>query len=221
VRVTVPEATQLTAAATFCDSGADTRRGRTRPGAWIAISIQAVGSCMPDASGRMYHGVMKFYIPGLDRVGKRRRCVGTYTPEVVALNETIDIAMDQGTGWVGSKAALFLTGGTPGDVYDVTITEDIPRDETDPERVIDVYEDPFRYRLTSYFVVPEVDGHVVFADFPAPPAYHQWFEVVSGSAALLMSGGARLPLDEGSKPIPLSSPKIQVTSGVYLTKGEI
>lgn len=219
--ITLSDATRLVPAATFCDSGADTRRGRTKPTAWISVSIRAVGMCTPDDNGRMLHAVMRFFIPGTQETGKRRRIVGKYTPEGVAVNETIDIAFDHGTGWIGSKASLFLRGGTNGDVYDVIIAESVPRDETDPDRVIDVYEDPFRFRLTSYFSVPDVDEHFTFVDFPTAPDYHQWFQVIEGTAELVMPAGVRLPLSSRSKKVPLSAPQIRVSSGIYVTKGEI
>ena len=195
----------------FCNSGADIKNG-TKPCAWIAVSIQAQGSCTPDANGHMLHGVMKFYIPGLQACGSRRRCLKQYAPDGVVVNETMDVAFDVGCGWIGSKAALFLRGGTPGDVYDVVVTEMVPRDECDIRRVIDVYEDPWRFRLTSYIAAA---GTV---PFPAPLPYHQWFYPIAGTAAV---GGVNLTtLGEAGK-IPLSSPAITVQTGIYVTGGAL
>lgn len=219
--ITLQDAHRATPAATLCDAGADTSRGRTKPGAWIAIAIRAIGTCTPDVNGRMLHAQMRFAIPGTQRAGKRRRIVDAWTPPGVTISSAIVVDFDHGTGWVGSKASVNLVGGTNGDQYDVTITEDVPRDETDPERAIDVYEDPFRFRLTSYFSVPDVDGHITFATFPTAPDYHQWFQVIEGTAALIMPAGIRLPLLASSGTVPLSSPQIRVSTGIYMTSGEI
>ena len=220
--ITVQDPTVDTPGPTLCDCGADTTRDRTKPGAWIAISIRAIGNCTPDDRGHMMHAVIKFAIPGTQRAGKRRRCVNAWTPDRVTINEPIEVAFDEGCGWVGTKAALFFRGGASGDQYDVTITEDVPRNECEPERVIDVYEDPFRFRLTSYFVVSDEAGYI---DFPAPLPYHQWFWVVQGAAQVLIPGAASaIPLSSSYGPagkIPLSAPRIQVSTGIYVTEGAL
>ena len=83
--------------------------------------------------------------------------------------------------------------------YDVTITEDVPRDECEPERVIDVYEDPFRFRLTS--LLPGKSDEAGYIDFPAPLPYHQWFWVVQGAAQVLIQGAASaIPLSTSYGP---------------------
>lgn len=224
MRFTVPATTQKTPAVTLCDAGADTRGGRTKPGAWVAVTIQAVGTCTPDANGRMLHAIMRFAIPGAQDC-KRRRNVQQYSPNGVGVNDAIEVEFDHGTGWIGTKAELFLTGGTAGDIYDVTITEDVPRDQTDPDRVIDVYEDAFQFRLTSYLVVPDPappappPGYTVL---PTPPAYHQWFYVVQGAAQLVL-GASRLPLTNHGPDarVALSAPQIEVSSGIYVTEGSL
>jgi hypothetical protein len=230
--IKLQDAHRVTAAATLCDAGADTSRGRTKPGAWIAVAIRAVQGaagpgtpCTPDALGRMLRARIKFFSPADEACCKRRRIVDTWRPEGSTPNFPIEVVFDHGTGWVGTKAGLYLEGGTDGDLYDVTIAQDVPRNERDPERVIDVYEDPFVFRLTTYIVT---DGGA-FVPFPEPPPYHQWFSVTQGAAQLAMPGGVFLPLTEsfsdygprGEGQIPLSAPQIQVSSGIYVTSGAI
>ncbi len=227
--IELQETHRATPAATLCDVGADTLRG-TKPAAWVAIAIKAIGTCTPDEFGRMLHARVRFAIPGAQVNGKRHRIVDTWTPPGVPVNSPIEVSLDHGTGWIGTKAAVYLVGGTNGDKYDVTISENIPRDVVgrdierdgvDFRRVVDVYEDPFRFRLTSYFVVPSPEGGGRgYVPFPEPPPYHQWFQVISGRAKLAMPDSAAIYLRRGAV-VPLSCPRISVSTGCYLTKGRL
>lgn len=219
-------------AATLCDAGADTRRALTRPAAWVPTAIQAIsnaagdGPCTPDAMGHMLHFLWELAAPGNVPGGKRRRPVDRYRPTGTAPNSPILVESDAACPWAGTFVTAYLLGGTQGDVYEVTMVEDVPRDlldrmgDTDAARLVDVYEDPFEVVLYSYFFAA---GDNPFVPFPALPAYHRWFEIVQGPAQLVGPAGLFVPLDATSPlPIvPLSAPQIQVKAGIYRTKGSV
>jgi hypothetical protein len=218
--ITLQDAYRSKAAITLCDMGADTLRGDTRPGAWVAVSIKSIGTCTPDAAGLMLHAQMNFANPTGQAKGKRRQLLGSWVPEGHKPNDPIVVSFDQGCGWVGTPASIWLVGGTNGDQYDVTISAFIPRDETDPERVIDVYEGPFKFRLTHYFVNDEEHP---LRDFPTNGpglAYHQWLKVKVGAATVTLPTGT-ITVPPGGGKLPLSAPPIQVSTGIYVTKGKV
>lgn len=236
--ITLEDSRDTTPAVTLCDAGADVAKG-SKAAAWISVAIRsrgakAGGPCLPDPlTGRMLHALIRFYIPGPEKPGKRSKVVDNWWPAESSADKPIDIAFDAGTVWVGSKAALFLRGGRTGDQYEVTIDEFVPRDIVDPElekakerakRIVDVFEDPFQARLTSYFLInPDENGGDAFVNFPDPPPYHQWFYVVQGSAVVTMPGDLSIPLSTSYGPggmIPLSAPQIRVGSGIYVTSRE-
>ena len=179
----------------------------------------------------MMHCLFRFARPD-EAKGKRREIAENFRPssassvpiEVGQGMPPIDIECDEGCFWVGTRCTLFWVGGTPNDIYEAQITENIPRDETNPSRLIDVEEPSFKFRLTSYFYLPgSVEVPVPFKNFPTPPHYYQWFEVVQGAARIVMPGsGAFVPIDASAgKPgrVPLSCPQIEVSTGVYRVLG--
>jgi hypothetical protein len=216
----------------LCASGADTTNAKTRPAAWINVSIQALGpngagGCTPDAKGRMMHCLFRFSSPAMARRGKRRRPLGGMWPTGATVNSTLDVECDGGSPadplafWIGTPCSLFWIGGTPGDQYEVEVSENVPRDQTEREKMIDVEEVPFVFQLTSYFFVTGEGSDWI--NFPTPPPYYDDFEVVQGAARLAGPGGRFLPLDNNSaKPrVRLSSPQIQIQPGIYNLLGAV
>jgi hypothetical protein len=176
----------------------------------------------------MMHLLWRFARPP-KQARKRREIVDVYAPEAAnpqgGTIPPILVETDGGTFWVGTPATLFLVGGVTGDVYEVTITENVPRDlvaeahpEESTERIVDVYEEPFRFALTTYVVA---GGG--FVSFPPATAYHQFFELGSGSAQLFLPLGGTIPITTPGYAgrVPLSGPPIQVSTGYYRTTGEL
>lgn len=208
-------------AESLCDSGADTRRGQTRPAAWIQVAIQAVGAAQPDVDGHMCHLLLQFPSPARQRDGKRRRPHGAWYPTGALNNDVISVETDGGSFFNGTFVTAYLVGGTTGDQYEVTVEEFVPRDVTDPERIVDVAEDPVNVRLTRYVFSTGDPG--TWVNFGAFPLWHYDFEVVQGQARLSGGGGLFLPLDNTSDHprVPLSSPRIQIQPGIYQTVGRV
>ena len=208
------------AVATFCDQGADTVRAKTKPAGWYALSIRSIGATSPDAHGRMLYGVFKFFVPLQQQAGKRRTTIGACWPTGNTAQQSIDVAADAASGWIGTKCSLFFAGGTPGDEYEYTLTDFVPREFTKrnterDERVVDVYEPLFCFSLTSYLVI--IDQ----INFPTPPAYHQWFEAAAANTAqMTIPAVGVIPIVPGETGrVKLSAPQIQIVASGYFTTG--
>lgn len=178
----------------------------------------------------MLHCLFRFARPTEAR-GKRREIAENFRPSSATSDPLaigpgmppIDVECDGGKFWIGTRCSLFWRGGTVGDRYEVQITENVPRDETDPKRLIDIEEPAFIYSLTSYFYLPgNEDIPVPFINFPTPLPYFQHFEVGQGAARILMPTGGIIPIDASAGKagrVPLSSPQIQVSTGFYRVLG--
>lgn len=216
-RVIVPQdatpgdLTQVVGGPTMCDIGPT----RDNPGGgWVQVTIQPVGNVATDAAGRFLHCLWTFARSRM-AFGRRRELVPGYQPPGVKPSDAIQVETDPGWFWVGSGAMIGFLGGTPGDEYDVTVEASTPYDTDIPLSAI---EPPFRFSLTSYFVVPAVEPTPTgFAPFPAIPQYHSWFQVVAG-AARVSNGTGTITLNPGAK-IPADVAGIQVSTGVFRTRG--
>lgn len=212
---------------TLCDAGPDSRV--LPPDAWVSVTIvpyPGAPAPTPDSAGRMLHCLWRFARQDIG-YGRRREAVEDYTPAVASgtaptQTDPIFLETDPGRYPIATGTNLYFIGGTPGDQYDVSVTVFVPRNETDPDAAIDVYEPPFEFGLTSYVISQNAQGGPIYVALPTPPLYHQFFQVVQGSAQVATLAG-RIPLDvsygrEGR--VPLTTP-IFVATGVFRTTGAI
>jgi hypothetical protein len=194
------------------------------PAAWVQVVIRSPAEAgpTPDAFGHVLHCLWRFARPSAD-FGKRRTILGNSAPRGLTGNEPIEVQSDDGTFWIGTEASLRFMGGVAGEVYDVSVTYVCPRDEQDPAAAIDVYEDPFRFELSSIFVV---GANVPMVALPPAPLYHREFYVVQGAAQVIVPGGSGgiVPLDASyglAGAISLSLGRIEVSTGIYKTRGTL
>jgi hypothetical protein len=207
--------------ATLCDIG-PSREGKVGGGR-VSVTIKpvdAVGDPITmDAGGMPLHLLWEFAVPTIG-LGRRRKNLPRWQPDDVRPIDPILVETDPGLFWVGSDAALYLVGGTPGDKYQVTATQWTPYDFPE-DAAIDVYEPPFDFRLTAIFDVPVTEDHPDgFVDLPYVPDYAWGLVVATGQAqVVLFPSGATVPLNPREKPYPLSLGRIQVSTGVYQFAG--
>lgn len=193
-----------------CDIGPS----RENPsGGWVQVTITPSGdsAVAPDASGRYLHCLWQFARARV-AVGRRRENVASYQPIAAVPTGEIEVETDPGWFWVGSRASIRFLGGRPLDRYEVSVQESTPYDMIEQ---LDNFEPAFRFSLTSYFVV---NGELPFAAFPAIPQYHSCFEVVAGQAQIFLPSTDTIPLNPGVR-IPASMTGLQVSTGVYRTRG--
>lgn len=192
-------------------------KGVGGPAAWVAVSITPVGTVAPDGTGNALHCLWKWTTPEQRIAGKRREIL--VPPTGQQLQDEIVAESDPGWFWVGTDAELRFCGGRPGDKYEVQVTAFATRIEMsarDRRQAVDVFEPATELALTSVFFVTTESG---WMQFPAPPQYHSHFEVVQGSARVVLGAGV-VPLDASYGPggrIPLSVPQIDVRTGIYRT----
>jgi hypothetical protein len=182
------------------------------PSAFVAISIQPIGECQPDANGNLLHCLVEFAFPAAE-YGQRRQTIAPWAPSGQTPQDTIQIECDPGTFRIATDAQVKFLGGVEGDAYEVTATGFVSRDQMDPKRAIDVYEPTFDYELTYFFAL---DGGVL-----AMPAWHQYVWVIQGS--LLWTAAAIHLTNYGpSARVPTSAAaSLGVTRGIYKTGGSL
>ena len=206
----------------LCDVGTNPRE--MLPAAWVEVKIEPALDVdgepylvTPDAYGRLLHCLWTFTRPTVG-YGKRRQDYPGWQPDGVGDQEEVRVETDPGTFWVGGDAYVDFVGGTPGDVYVVSVEYDVPRGDVDPETAVDVYEPAFEFTLTSVFVVG--GGWV---DLPKTPRYHTGVQIVSAPVQVVNGLGA-IPLGSAplKRPAPLNLGRYQVGgSGAIQTVGAV
>jgi hypothetical protein len=127
------------------------------------------------------------------------------------------IECDPGTFWIGTQCQIMMTGGTPGDSYDVTITESTSQQQSDSRRAaldppfyqVDVFEPDCQFVLTSFGVGA--------AGNPPPglALHHTKFSVVAGTATY--GGVAITP----TRWLPLNASITIGANTIYQTAGGV
>lgn len=194
--------------------------------AWVQVTITPVGNAAgsgpvtPDAWGRFMHVCIEFTQPQSWR-GKRRRQVPAFSYD--AGPSSMYVECDPGFFWIGSWAALFVTGGTVGDKYNVTMTTATAKQEADarctdgeaPYYQVDVMEPACEFQLTA--ISTAVDINVALPGFAE---YHSRFRLVSGVGSW---GGVALAARPGSPVawLPMGAPITTGPATVYQTGGGV
>jgi hypothetical protein len=201
----------------ICDLGS--RQG-ARDGSvsgWIEVAIVPIGTVTPDAWGRLMHVVLKFTQPE-NWNGKRRRSVPNWSPYEDP--GAMLVECDPGTFWIGTQCTIMFTGGTTGDLYDITITESTSQQQADSRPYsrttteapyqVDVFEPNCKFKLTAFGVGD--------AGSPPPgiPFHHRKFRLIAGTATY---GGAAIA--PGTKWLPLNAPIALGSGCLYQTGGGV
>ena len=199
----------------LCDVSANAHDG-IPPAAWCEVTITPVhpGEVTPDTSGRTLHCLWTFARPTVGR-GKRRQFYPQWSPTANGPTDPIQVETDPGIFWVGSDASLAFVGGTVGEEYEVSVTYDVPRVETEYEDQIDVYEPAFKFRLTAVFAFGRYTSITV-------PPFHFGFEIISSPAQIVNAAGTislgSVPL---TRPVPLNLGSFQADDGAFATVGAL
>ena len=206
-------------------------RAGTRDGsvsAWVCVCITplrgAGGSetqVTPDSCGRFMHVVVEFVQPP-EWIGKRRREDPGWS--TTPGPGTLKVECDPGIFWIGTWARLHAAGGTPGDVYDVTITMATMQQEADarlqrgddpPFGQVDVFEPSFQFTLTSLSTA-DVDNPNVLLEGACLPAHHTGFRLLQGTATW---GG--FALTQTGNVLSLNAPITTGVNTIYQTCGGV
>lgn len=149
----------------------------------VVVTIDPVGDPTRDANGRLLHCLLRFARPE-EAVTVGFRQVAEYAADGPSGTiKPVDIECDAGTYYLPSSVALFLTGGTEGDAYDVTITSHYPR--CMPSKYLEVW-------LTSLATSSEAGIAPIYAK------HQNVCRVLAGSAQLAgLSLGTMIPVSRG------------------------
>lgn len=202
----------------ICDVGsvAGTRDGSVS--AWVQVCVVPVGAATPDAWGRFLHVVVEFVQPQ-EWVGKRRR----QAPATSDGPGTLQVECDPGTYWIGTWARFWLTGGTPGDKYSVSMSTATMQQESDarlvrgdfPFQQVDVFEPACQFQLTQLSTASDDQLAV-----PGPALNHSllWLVQPGGGATW---GGAPLTTVGWHNRVPLCAPVTTGRDTIYRTGGAV
>lgn len=202
----------------MCDVGPNS--SELWPGAWVEVVVQPVepDNVRPDASGRLLHPLWTFARPTVG-LGRRRQTYPSYQPEGFGPQDEIMVESDPGWFWIGTNVKLGFVGGSGGDQYFGSITYHTPRSiARNDERIVDVYEGPFEFTLSSVFAVP---GNGGFIDLPDPPPYHTHFVNVGGMNCQLVNAAGTIPIGGGTRTSTDNQTRWALNLGRYQFQGGI